>query len=168
MIADDIAVLLTRELDGFSRGIALFPDDETLWRTVPGVPNAAGNLALHVAGNIRYFVGTVIGHTGYLRDRDAEFSRRTGTRDEVLAELADARRVVHDVLRRFSDADLEPPMPHLPLDGAVPLRRFLMHLAVHAGYHLGQADYVRRIVTGDGRAAGALGLPVLAEPRQGA
>src|SRR6186713_2326213 len=71
-----IAALLQRELAGFEREIGLFPDDETLWRTMPGVPNSAGNLALHVAGNLQHFVGAVLGGSAYVRDRNGEFSRR--------------------------------------------------------------------------------------------
>src|SRR5262245_65601075 len=76
----DVKTLLTREIDGFKRELDLFADDESIWRTAPGVTNSAGNLALHVAGGLQYLVGTVLGRGHYVRDRDAEFSRRTGTR----------------------------------------------------------------------------------------
>ena len=67
-IQQSIAALLQRELQGFERELQLFPDDETVWRTMPGVPNSAGNLVLHVAGNLQHFVGAVLGGSAYVRD----------------------------------------------------------------------------------------------------
>jgi hypothetical protein len=49
-ITSDLKVLLLRELAAFQREIELFPDDEAVWRTVPGITNSAGNLAAHVCG----------------------------------------------------------------------------------------------------------------------
>src|SRR5262245_28225173 len=80
---DDVRRLLIRELDGFRREIALFPDETSLWQNLPGVTNSAGNLALHVAGNLQYFVGTCVGGGSYVRDRPAEFASRTLSRAEV-------------------------------------------------------------------------------------
>ena len=92
--SSDITRLLLRELEGFKRELDLFADEDSLWRTVPGVTNSAANLALHVAGGLQYLVGSVLGQTGYVRDRDAEFNRRGGTRAEVHAELDRAAAVV--------------------------------------------------------------------------
>lgn len=164
MTADDFLVLMTRDLAGFSREISAFPDDASLWRTVPGVSNPVGNLALHVAGNLRHFVGTILGGTAFRRDREAEFSRRSGTRAEVLAELDDAAATVREVLGRLSADELDAPMTHLSLDAPVSTRRFLLHLCVHLGFHLGQAGYLRRVLAGEGAvSAGGVGLKGLVE-----
>lgn len=126
--------------------------------------NAVGNLALHVAGNLRHFIGTILGRTAYARDRDAEFARRTGTRAEVLAELDDAAATVRAVLGRLTADELDAPMTHLSLDAPVSTRRFLLHLCVHLGFHLGQAGYLRRVLAGEGAAsAGGVGLKALGE-----
>ena len=85
--AADIALTLVRELEGFKRELAHFPDDESVWSTPPGVTNAAGNLALHVAGNLQHFIGAVLGGTGYVRNRDLEFGQRSGLRENIYAEL---------------------------------------------------------------------------------
>ena len=74
----DFSLILARELDGMAREIQAFPDDESVWQTAPGVTNAAGNLALHLAGNVQHFIGALLGRTGYVRDREAEFGRRSG------------------------------------------------------------------------------------------
>jgi uncharacterized damage-inducible protein DinB len=145
----DVAVLLERELEGFQREIRLFPDDETLWATRPGVANSAGNLALHVAGNLRHFVGSILGDIPYKRDREAEFARRTGTREDVVAELANAAAVVREVLPRVPPSRLDDRFEGASTPRAVTTRRFLMHLCTHAAFHVGQAGYLRRILTGD-------------------
>lgn len=53
--------LIARELRGFAREIELFPDDDQIWQTLPGISNSAGTLALHVCGNLQHFVGAVLG-----------------------------------------------------------------------------------------------------------
>jgi hypothetical protein len=148
-IGVDIATLLTRELEGFKRELELFPDDQTIWRTVPGVTNSAGNLAIHVAGGLQYLIGAVLGGTGYVRNREAEFGRRGGTRSEVMAELDRAMAVVCQVLPQLSDDTLAADFPEAVLGVRFRTSRFLLHLCAHAAFHLGQAGYLRRAMTGN-------------------
>ena len=98
--------LLLRELETFRREVQLFPDDASLWQTAPGVTNSAGNLALHIAGNLRHFVGAVLGGTGYVRNREAEFGTKEGTRASVVKELEAAEAEVAATLAKLSDAEL--------------------------------------------------------------
>ena len=163
-LAADLLVLFRRDLAALEREVALFPDEATLWRTLPGIANSAGNLALHVAGNLRHFVGAVLGGTGFVRDREGEFGRREGTRAEVLAELAEARATLEAVLPDLSPAVLEGPFPVAVAGVHPPTGRFLVHLAVHLAFHLGQAGYLRRALTGQGRSSGAMALGDLMEP----
>jgi len=160
----NLALLLTRELATFERELDLFPDDASVWKTAPGIPNSAANQALHVAGNLQHFVGTVLGGTGYVRDRDREFGRREGSREEIKRELRAASRAASDVLPGLSDQRLAAEFPE-PVNG-LPLRtdRFLMHLCAHAAYHLGQASITRRVITGDGRSSGPVPLAALVPP----
>ena len=160
MTSADVARMLARELAAVQREIALFPDDATIWATVPGLPNSAGNLAWHLAGNAQHYIGAILGRTGYVRDRDAEFGRRSGTREELRAELDRAIAVVQQVL---------PPLPaealseivSIPGVPTMPWGRFLIHLCAHAGYHLGQIDYARRALTGDRSSAATLPMNAL-------
>lgn len=163
-LTDNLALLITRELDSLAREVEQFPDDEQLWRVAPGVTNSAGNLALHVAGNLQHFVGAALGQTGYQRDRDREFSASSGTRAEVLAELRAAASAVIDTLARLDAHALERPMPGAPAGLVIRTDLFLMHLASHAAFHLGQAGYLRRIVTGSQTSSGPMPLGVLATP----
>ena len=160
-LGQNLAILLVRELETFEREIDLFADDERIWSKVPGCPNSAANSALHVAGNLRHYVGAVLGRTGYVRDRDGEFGRRSGSRSDVKAELRAAIRDVATILPSLTDGAFTMDFPE-PVNG-LRLRtdRFLMHLCAHAAYHLGQADYLRRAVTGENRSSGPVPLAAL-------
>ena len=157
-LAADLLVLFRRDLRCFIREVEAFPDDATLWRTVPGISNSAGNLALHVAGNLRSFVGAVLGGTGYQRDREQEFSRREGSRADVVAALEGAVIEVETGLKAVTEASLAAPFPMEVGGLRLVTGRFLVHLASHLAFHLGQADYLRRTLTGDATSAGAMSI----------
>lgn len=156
-----VAHLMIRELETFKREISAFSTDDGPWAAPPGVANTAGTLALHCAGNIQHFIGAKLAGTGYVRQRDLEFSKRDVPRAEILAELDRAIQAVH-LLEKMPDAALPPVFPD-PFGGKqVNTDAMLIHLAIHLGYHLGQADYHRRLVNGDPTtvdAVAASGLP---------
>lgn len=163
-VTADIRRMLLREIATFRREVELFPDDESLWKTVPGVTNPAGCLALHIAGNLRHFVGAVLGKTGYVRDRDAEFSTRAGTREMVVRALDAAERDVAGAFATLDDAALAAPYPSPPKGVEVTTQRWLIHLASHAAFHLGQAGYLRRIMTANDATADTVSVKALNEP----
>jgi uncharacterized damage-inducible protein DinB len=154
--------LLVRELAAFTREVELFPDDASLFRTLPGVTTSAGNLALHVCGNLKHFVGAVLGGTGYVRNREAEFASRSGSREQLVRELRETIEAVTTALGRLPEDALARPYPQPVAELQLPCGLFLMHLAVHLSFHLGQAGYLRRTVTGDGRSSGPVALKELA------
>ena len=162
-VASDVCRMLMRELDGFRREVEMFPDDVSLWKVVPGITNSAGTLAIHVAGNLRW-IGAVLGSSGYVRNRDAEFSRRGLTREEVKAELDRAKNEIEPTIRMLNDAALAAPFPGDMHGMTMPTRRFLIAVEAHAAFHLGQASYIRRVVTGDATSSN----PIETEPLSGA
>ena len=101
-LTTNLTTLLVRELKAFARELDLYPDDASVWKTTPGITNSTGNLALHVAGNLQHFIGAVLGGTGYVRNRELEFSRSSGTRAEIKAELAAAITAVEKTLPGLS------------------------------------------------------------------
>jgi uncharacterized damage-inducible protein DinB len=162
-LRNDVRRVLTRELEALAREVELFPDDDVLWKTVPGVTNSAGNLALHACGNLKHFVGAVLGGTGYVRDRPAEFATRTGRRADVARQLRETAAVVTNALARVPESALAAPYPE-PHDGVqLSCGLFLLHLCVHLAFHLGQAGTLRRALTGDARTSGAVSLAALAD-----
>jgi len=160
-LAQDLSTLFLRDLDGLRREIELYPDDAAPWAEITGLPNRGGTLALHLAGNLRHFVGAILGGSGYVRDRDLEFSARDVPRSELLEKTAAARREVEAALAALDPEVLEADYP-LPLGGRIiSTRLFLIHLAVHLTFHLGQIDYHRRAATGDSKSAGVIPLSAL-------
>lgn len=115
---------------------------------MPGISNVGGTLVQHIAGNLRHFVGNVLGGVPYRRDREGEFSNRSATR-AALVELTNATRdAIAATIPNLSDETLAKPFP-LQMGGrTVSTADFVMHLATHLAYHLGQLDYHRRYVTG--------------------
>ena len=160
-LTHDIARLLDRELDAFEREIALFRSSGELWATVPGITNSAGHLALHVAGNLQHFVGAMLGGSGYVRNRDAEFSTPGLPASAVQHEIASARAIVGQTLGALDAARLREPMPGVPGDLTVRTEMFLLHLVAHTAFHLGQAGYIRRVLSGEAVSARPLPLDVL-------
>jgi uncharacterized damage-inducible protein DinB len=165
-VSDDaVRAIILRELRAFRREVEAYPDDASVWRNVPGLPNSGGTLALHVAGNLRHFVGSILGRDGYRRDREAEFARRNVPRSELIegidaAMVAVERGLDTEVARRVSE-----PYPEKIGNRQVTLGAFLVHLASHLAYHLGQIDYHRRAVTGDARPVDAVSVRELPEAK---
>lgn len=140
--------VMMRDLDSLAREIEAYDNEEDVWAGAPGATNSPGTLALHLAGNIQHFVGGELGGTGYVRDRDAEFSRRDVKRSELLEEIGRAREALMTGLRALKPEQLSGEYPEKPGGKSLSTGQFLIHLATHLAYHLGQADYHRRIVTG--------------------
>jgi uncharacterized damage-inducible protein DinB len=160
-----IAAIIARDLRALRRELEAFPDERDLWRRPPGVLNSAGTLALHLCGNLQYYVGAKLGGTGYGRDRDAEFTTRDVSRARLL-ELIDATiDVVERTLGGLRDLNLVRQFPEPVAKRSVLTGDFLIHLASHLAYHLGQVDYHRRLVTGSGHSAGAVAIAELASAR---
>jgi hypothetical protein len=127
----------------------------------PQIPNTTGTLVLHLAGNLRHFIGATLGNTGYIRDRDAEFGTRNVSRSGLLVMLHAARDEVDQTLRALDPARLAAPYP-LEIGGVtIDTGQMLVHLATHLAYHLGQADIHRRVVTFDPKGIGAMGVQEL-------
>jgi len=146
----DLATLFRRDLTRLGHQIEAFPNDETLWQTPSGVTNAAGNLALHIEGNLREFVGRQLGNLAYTRTRELEFSLRGLSRNDLSTRIAELRGSIPSVIEGLSLQQMESEYPEKVLAVAISTQMFLIHLYGHLNWHLGQIDYLRRIVTGDG------------------
>lgn len=161
MITDVLKRVLLRDLDAMRREIAAYGREEDLWTVPAGIQNSAGTLARHAAGNIQHFIGGQLGGTGYVRNRDAEFAATTVPRLELEAELTRAMESVRTTLDALPADRLAQPYP-LEVGGVrVPTGMFLVHLATHLAYHLGQVDYHRRLGSGTGDTVGAQSVPAL-------
>lgn len=156
-----IRLLITRELATFSRELELFPDESKVWATAPGIANSAGTLTLHVCGNLQHYVGAVLGNTGYVRDRPLEFSTRDLPRSVLQDNLTRTAEVVRTALADLTDQQLEADYPDGLGVPRMPTGLFLFHLSAHLAFHLGQAGYLRRTLTGSKESSGALSMQAL-------
>lgn len=147
-VVSNIRVIALRDLHDVRKEVEAYPDDDSLWRPATGINNPGGNLALHLAGNMHHFIGAVLGGCSYVRDRDAEFSVRGLSRAEVSGRLDAAIAEVDRALSQLTDDDLAKPFPERSGDFHLLTGQFLIHCLAHLGYHLGQLDYHRRMVTG--------------------
>src|SRR4051794_11572070 len=109
MVSETIRTLFLREIRALRREVEAYPDEALLWASRPGITNTAGNLALHLCGNLQHYIGARLGDTGYVRDRDAEFARRDVSRSEVLAEIDAATAAVRRGFDHITDEDLDKP-----------------------------------------------------------
>jgi hypothetical protein len=158
-----IRLLLLRELASFSRELDLFKEERLIWAAAPGISNSAGTLALHVCGNLQHYVGGVLGRTGYVRDREREFSARDVSRADLATGLRATAQAVDTVLSVLPEESLAADYPDGPGGIRVPTGLFLLHLNAHLAHHLGQVGYLRRFLTGENRSSGAIGVKGLSE-----
>jgi uncharacterized damage-inducible protein DinB len=143
-----LAAMLDRDLLTLRREVEAYSDERDLWREIPGVVNVAGTLVLHLTGNLQHYFGNRLADTGYVRDRPAEFARRNVPREELLREIDAARRAVKAASAVVSSSQLAADFPELIADHRIRTDDYLVHLAAHFAYHLGQLDYHRRVITG--------------------
>ena len=156
MLSTTIAAVLGRELRAIRRELEAYPDEALIWKAHPALPNVGGTLALHAAGNLLHFFGAVYGNSGYVRDRDAEFSRRDVPREELIGQIDQAIDVVQQTCANMTNAQWDEWYPLPVANRRLRTSEFFVHLASHLAYHLGQLDYHRRVVTGNAQGVGAL------------
>jgi uncharacterized damage-inducible protein DinB len=155
-LAAALSAVLERDLATLRREVEAYPDEHHLWREVPGVPNVGGTLVLHLTGNLQHYIGARLGRTGYVRDRPAEFDRRHVPRSELLRQIDEARSAVTAALEGLSDERLDQDFPEVISGLRFSCRDYLLHLATHFAYHLGQIDYHRRVVTRSNQSVNAM------------
>jgi uncharacterized damage-inducible protein DinB len=143
---EELIKLYDRDLQKLAGEIAAFRDESNMWRTTGEVKNSAGNLALHLVGNLSTYIGKNLGNTNYVRNREAEFSRKDVPRPELLEQIARTRAVVIATLQNLIPGTEAHQYPEDVLGYPMTTGYFLMHLLAHLSYHLGQINYLRRIL----------------------
>ena len=146
-IADELAGLFQRDLTKLLQELRAFTDEDAIWQCPAGIPNSAGNLVLHLEGNLREYIGRQLGGIPYRRTRDLEFSAKGVPVAEMAARIEEVQGFVPRVIAGLSAAQLDARFPEDPLGGPLSTRQFLIHLYGHLDYHLGQINYLRRMLT---------------------
>ena len=148
MIRQSLTELFERDLNKLKEEFNLYSDESKMWVLKGEIKNSAGNLALHLLGNLNHFIGAILGNSGYVRNRDAEFSEKDIPRNEIISNIDKTIGVIKSTLSKISDEDLGKDYPVKVLKDKVTMKTefFLIHLLGHLNYHLGQINYHRRLI----------------------
>jgi uncharacterized damage-inducible protein DinB len=138
--------LFERDLTRLKVELNLYSDEQIIWQTTGQISNTAGNLTLHLLGNLNTYIGAVLGGTDYVRDRPAEFSLKNIPRESLLEQIDTLLIILKTTLEKLSDTAFEEEYPLLVLEEKTSTAYFLVHLTTHLAYHLGQINYHRRLL----------------------
>ncbi|MBX2970332.1 MAG: DUF1572 family protein [Cyclobacteriaceae bacterium] len=140
-----LSTIFDRELTQLEKEINLYPDEASVWTLQGDIKNSGGTLCLHLCGNLQHFLGAVLNKNGYIRDREHEFAARAIPRHLLLDEILKTKETVKQTLQQLEPEILEQEYPVQVWGYPVTTLFFLIHLAGHLNYHLGQVNYHRRI-----------------------
>ncbi|MDO5981281.1 DinB family protein [Flavivirga spongiicola] len=146
MLTKTLIKIFTRDLNKLKIEIDAYKSEENLWLLDKEITNSAGNLCLHIVGNLNHFIGTILGGSGYIRQRDLEFSLKNVLKTELLQQIDDTIQLVESVLVKLSAEDLEKQYPMVVFKEPMSTEYFLVHLTTHLSYHLGQINYHKRLI----------------------
>lgn len=149
MITDSLFALYIRDLDKVILEINLYEKEENLWKVADGINNSAGNLALHLVGNLKTYIGKNLGGFEYIRDRPAEFALKNIPKAELIEQIESVKSILTFTFQILKMEDLDKTYPENILGYEMTTDYFLFHLLAHLNYHLGQINYHRRLVAKD-------------------
>lgn len=141
--ADKLDQLYDRTQDCLARLTA-----EQIWARGSDNENAVGNLVLHLAGNVRQWIGSGVAGLADNRHRDAEFDARGGLAPAELAELLKTR-----VAEAVEIIRVVPPLRLTeriaPQGYNVTVLEAIAHVVEHFSQHTGQIILLTKMLTGD-------------------
>jgi uncharacterized damage-inducible protein DinB len=143
---ESIKRLLVRDLNKLKEEVTLFTNENDLWISPTGLNNSAGNLCLHICGNLNHFIGAVLGNSDYQRNREKEFVLKNVPAAELILEIEKTEKTVIETIENFDGSLLKENYPINVFGDEMTTEYFLIHLVSHLNYHLGQINYLRRII----------------------
>ncbi|MDI5896265.1 DinB family protein [Flavobacterium algoritolerans] len=146
MLIETLKTLFNRDLNQLKTEINSYQNESDIWKTQKGIANSAGNLCLHLVGNLNTYIGAEFGKTGYIRNRPLEFSLKDIPRAELLTKIEETIVVVDNALNTISEEELKKEYPLLVFENKTSTEFMLVHLTTHLAYHLGQINYHRRLL----------------------
>ena len=146
MLIETLNLLFNRDLNRLKSEIELYQDEKKIWCIDKQISNSAGNLCLHLVGNLNTYIGATLGNTNYVRNRELEFSLKGIPATELINKIEATIVVVTSVLKNLTEKEMENEYPLLVFDNTTSTGYFLIHLTTHLTYHLGQINYHRRLL----------------------
>jgi len=146
MTIEILRKLFKRDLNKLKFEISAYTNEDNLWIIDKNITNCGGNLCLHLLGNINAFIGAELGQSGYKRQRELEFSQKNITRHELISQIEETIEIIDSTLKKLPEEALTLEYPLLVFKEKMTTGYFLVHLATHLTYHLGQINYHRRLL----------------------
>ena len=146
MPKESLIKIFTRDITKLKDEILSYNDESSLWKVSGEIKNSAGNLCLHVTGNLHHFIGTVLGGGDFKRNREAEFNSKNVPKTELLEGIEEVLNVTNKTLDSLTEEDFKKIYPVNVFKEEMTTEFFLIHLSCHLNYHLGQINYHRRIL----------------------
>ena len=146
MMIETLQILFKRDLLKLKTEIESYQSEENIWKISKRISNSAGNLCLHLIGNLNHFIGAITGKTGYIRNREAEFSLKNVPRIQLTEMIDNTILVIESTLNNLNEDDLKKEYPLVVFEDKMSTEFFFTHLTAHLGYHLGQINYHRRLL----------------------
>jgi len=146
MLTETLKLLFSRDLKKLKVEIESYKDELNLWVVEPDIANSAGNLCLHLIGNLNTYIGATLGGTNYVRNRPLEFSLKNIPQKELITKIDETIIIVEETLDKITQEAIEAEYPLVVLTEKTSTEFFLVHLTTHLSYHLGQINYHRRLL----------------------
>lgn len=138
--------IFVRDLAKLKEEIELYENESDLWVLAGNISNSGGNLCLHLIGNLNHFVGAILGKSGYIREREIEFSKKNVPKAELIKNINELIPLVENVIFSLSEEEIKSDFPIKKHNEKVSTEMMLLHLLSHFQYHLGQINYHRRLL----------------------
>ncbi|TWI77978.1 uncharacterized protein DUF1572 [Lacibacter cauensis] len=146
MIIDTLKKLFNRDLNRLKTEIEQYKNEADIWKVTGQISNSAGNLCLHLVGNLNTYIGRELGKTGYVRNRPLEFSSKDVPRQELIRQVEHTIEMINQTLDSLDENILNTEYPDLVFEEKTSTAYLLVHLTTHLTYHLGQINYHRRLI----------------------
>ncbi len=143
---ESLAKLYDRDLQKLKTEIESYQNEADLWVIESEINNSAGNLCLHLIGNLNHYIGHQLGGTDYVRNRPLEFSDKNVPKAILIEKIEATRAMLKHVLPTISSETLAQKHTEEFYGGNDSNEFFLIHLLSHLNYHLGQVNYHRRLI----------------------
>jgi uncharacterized damage-inducible protein DinB len=142
----NITNFFERDLDKLVEEINLFKNEKDIWKTKEGINNSAGNLTMHLLGNLNHFIGKNLANTDYIRKRDEEFTIKNIPREKLISHINSLKEIIKNTLPNLSEEELKKQFPLKIQEQTFTTGNMLTFLLLHLNYHLGQINYLRRLL----------------------
>ena len=151
MLADTLRILFTRDLKRLTSELELYKNEANIWKIKGEITNSAGHLCLHLVGNLNTYIGKELAGTGYVRNRELEFSSQSIPREELIKKIEDTTKIIDQAFKNFKEDLMQGEYPVVVFEHPTSTEHFFVHLTTHLSYHLGQINYHRRLIESDRR-----------------